>query len=631
MESEPFGQLLLISSLAFLVPLIIARLPGRSIPAVVGEIVAGVAIGTSGFDIIDPDVTLEFLAEFGFAYVMFLAGLELDARLILRTGESGARGFRARADSLLGLGTVIFAGTLTTAFIGVLVLETLGLVGDIWLSTLIFSTTSVSIVVPTLKAAGQSSGPYGQALLVAAFLADFVTLVLISIYAAIERGGTERIGELAFLLALPIAAIVLYRLSALASRSRFIRRTLEQFAHETSQIRVRASLALMLAFVVLAENIGFELILGSFLAGLIIALISPEEGSALRLKLDAIGYGFFIPIFFIDVGAGLDVGALSGSTSDLLLVPTFLLLALATKVVPSLFLLRRFSLRETLAGGFLLSSRLSLILAASIVGLELGIVSEAANAAIILLALITSSLGPIAFRMISASASSAEDDLVIVVGAGETGKALSSRLAAHGVTAVLLDADAAAVEKALAQGMEAIGEADIGEALRRAGATPSSTLVAATSNDAYNLYVCRRARNEFGIRQLTARVNHPERVREFVSEGIRAVPVTFSTSSALETAVLRPNFLQFFVDQAADYDVVDVVVRNRDLVGKQLREVVLPANVLVLLIRRDRQLIAPSGTDMLERGDFLTLAGDPEAVREAARMFRVRRLEPVAG
>jgi Kef-type K+ transport system membrane component KefB/Trk K+ transport system NAD-binding subunit len=622
-EEQSFYQLLLISGLAVFVPVVAARTPGRILPALVGEIIAGTVIGTSGLDLIDPTPVLDFLAEFGFAYLMFLSALELDPRILTASGDVSSRGPRAILSSPLGSGLIILGGTLAIAFVGVAILEVSGLAPDLWLTTLILSTTSVGVVVPTLKERGLASRPYGQVLLAAAFLADFVTLLLIGAFAVVKREGPNF--ELALILALPIAFLMVYRLGSTIGRYRIVSRTLEELAHATAQLEVRGALALMLAFVVLAETIGSELILGSFVAGVIVSLLSPEEGTSLRMKLDAIGYGFFIPIFFINVGVDMDLGALSGSAKELGLLPIFLAVGYVSKVVPSLVLRPRFSWQETLAGGFLLSSRLSLIIAASLIGQELGIITPGVNSAIVLVAVVTSSLSPVIFsRLMQVPAQ--EVGAVIVVGAGETGRSLASRLSAHGSRVVLVEPDDGAVEEARRDGLTVVqGPGDRLSVLREAGIESASVLVAVTPDDAYNLRVCKLAKGQFGIPQLAARVNEPDNRKDFIKAGIRGVAVPLSTSAALENAVLRPNIFQLLVDRPKEYDILEVPLRNRALVGKRLRDIRLPGNCLILLIRRDSELVTPRGSTVLEDRDVLTLAGDSDSVLETARLIQPRR------
>lgn len=174
-------------------------------------------------------------------------------------------------------------------------------------------------------------------------------------------------------------------------------------------------------------------------------------------------------------------------------------------------------------------------------------------------------------------------------------------------------------------GARSQGRGDTLSVLRKAGADSASALVAVTPDDAYNLRVCKLAKGWFGIPQLAARVNEPDNRKDFIQAGIRGVAVPLSTSAALENAVLRPNIFQLLVDRPKEYDILEVPLRNRALVGKGLRDIRLPGNCLILLIRRNGELVTPRGSTVLQDWDSLTLAGDRDSVLETARFFQSRR------
>ena len=123
-------------------------------------------------------------------------------------------------------------------------------------------------------------------------------------------------------------------------------------AHASSQIQIRAALAVLVTFVVLSQVVGTELVLGAFLAGLALTILSPKHGSSMRVKLDGMGYGFFVPIFFITAGAAIDLDAIFAETETLLLIPAFLAVAIATKLIPvGLVLWPAYGFRRALGAG----------------------------------------------------------------------------------------------------------------------------------------------------------------------------------------------------------------------------------------------------------------------------------------
>ena len=165
-----FTSLLIVVLLAFVVPLALSRF--RILPAVVGEIVAGIVIGQSGFRFVHgDDPALSLLAEIGFAFLMFLSGLEIDFNLLIRpSGDEGTR------RSLLGNAGIVFMLTLLLAAGVGWGGRLAGLIPEPWIMTLILSTTSLGIVVPVLKERGVSSSPFGQHILFLALVADFLLL-----------------------------------------------------------------------------------------------------------------------------------------------------------------------------------------------------------------------------------------------------------------------------------------------------------------------------------------------------------------------------------------------------------------------------------------------------------------------
>jgi Kef-type K+ transport system membrane component KefB len=263
---------------------------------------------------------------------------------------------------------------------------------------LILSTTSLGVVMPILKEKRLVTSRYGQTILVSALLADFITLFLLSIDVALIVKGITL--DVLLILVLLLVVAIFLRVGKFLLSVPGLGQVLRELAETTAQIRVRGSFALMVALAALASVLGVEVILGAFLAGAIVSILSDRNNPVLREKLDAIGFGFFIPIFFIMVGVNLDLRSLLESPQNLLLLPELLLAAYAIKFGASLIFRLAFGWRETFAAGALLSARLSLIIAASAIALNLHLISDAVNTAIILVAIITVTISPIVFDVL---------------------------------------------------------------------------------------------------------------------------------------------------------------------------------------------------------------------------------------
>ncbi|MGB2842786.1 MAG: cation:proton antiporter [Halobacteriota archaeon] len=373
---SPYFPLFAIAVFAFLIPLISNRI---GVPAVVGEIICGIIIGRSVLGLFTGEEEgIAFLASFGFIFLMFLVGMEID---FSQVEVHGAK--------LFVLGTFIF---LLTLGISIFLTHQLGYG---FFMALVLSTSSVGLIVPTIREQGLLKTEFGQTILISAFIADFTTMLLLTVHTLHHEEGIT--WEL-FLIALVfILFFAIYYVGKLAIWH-YPERLSKWFkSDQPSEIGVRASFALLLVFVVLAEIVGVEAILGAFLAGVMLSLLF-RGGTVLEQKLSGIGYGFLIPIFFINVGMHFDVAALWAGRIFLVLIPTLLLIAFVVKIVPSLLLLVRHSLKDSISAGVLLSSRLSLIIAVAAVGLELGLMDTAMESAIILLAIITSISCPTIFK-----------------------------------------------------------------------------------------------------------------------------------------------------------------------------------------------------------------------------------------
>ncbi|MGB7002705.1 MAG: cation:proton antiporter [Halobacteriota archaeon] len=384
MTISPYILLLVIAVFAFIIPILSGRI---GVPAVVGEIVCGILLGLLGFSIeAEGMIVIDFLASFGLIFLMFLVGLEID---FSKVEVHGAR--------LFIIGTFVFIVTL-----GLSIFLTHQLGYGFYLA-LILSTTSVGLIVPTIRELGMLKSEFGQTILISAFIADFATMLLLTVYTIQFKNGIT--GEM-FLIALVfILFFAVYYVGKLAIWHYPERLSAWFKSDQPSEMGVRAAFALLLVFVALSEIANVEAILGAFLAGVMFSILF-RGGTVLEQKLFGIGYGFLIPIFFISVGMQFDLGALAGG--GIYLVPVLLVIAFVVKLAPSLLFLVRYSVKDSISAGVLLSSRLSLIIAMAAVGLELGLIDTTMESATILLAIITCIICPTIFRKMQGGRRQAE-------------------------------------------------------------------------------------------------------------------------------------------------------------------------------------------------------------------------------
>src|SRR3954469_1006708 len=317
-----FTNLLVVVAVAFSAPFVLGLFPRLQLPSVVLEIVAGIVVGPSVLGLVEIDQSVQVVALLGLSFVLFLAGLEID--------------FAKLRGPVLRLTLVAFALSFAIALVVSLGLKAGGLVDTPLLVAIILCATSLGVLVPVLKDAGEISSTFGQLIIAAASIADFGAIILLTVFFSGEGGTGSTLLLLGSLFAL--AAIVLIVVRG-AGRSMRIRAELLRLQDTTAQIRVRAAIVLFVGFAAVAQQLGLEAILGAFIAGAIISLVDADQVMThpdFRRKLEAIGFGFFIPVFFVTSGVRFDLDALTASASNLAMVPVFLAALLVVRGLPAL-------------------------------------------------------------------------------------------------------------------------------------------------------------------------------------------------------------------------------------------------------------------------------------------------------
>jgi len=373
---------LLVAAIAFLVPLGLGLVPTLRIPSVVLEISAGIIIGPAVLGLVDVDLPLQVLALLGLACLLFLAGLEIDLnRLRGARLRSAAAGFVVSLAIALGIG---------------LGLKAAGLIGAPLLVAIILSATSLGIVIPVLADAGQVGTPLGQLIIAGSSIADFGAIILLSLF---YSGDSSSIGSTLLLIGGFVVLVVATGVAlAEVEHSSRLSSALRRLQDSSAQVRVRGAFLLLVGLVVIAQLFGLEIILGAFFAGAVLKLLDRDEmmtHTHFHTKLQAVGFGIFIPFFFVTSGMQLDVRALFAGGAALALVPVFLLALLLARGVPAALYRSMVGDRSTLAAGLLQATSLPFIVAATGIGMELGVLSPAVGAAMVVAGLLSVVLFPI--------------------------------------------------------------------------------------------------------------------------------------------------------------------------------------------------------------------------------------------
>jgi Kef-type K+ transport system membrane component KefB len=375
-----FTNLLIVCAVAFLAPLGLGLVPRLRLPAVVLEIVLGIVVGPSVLGWVEVDDPVAVLSVVGLAFLLFLAGLEIDFHQL-----------RGRA---LRLASVGFAVSFVIALVGGVALKVAGLVDDAMFVAIALSATSLGIVIPILKDRGEAGTPFGQLVIAGATIADFATIILLSLFFSRDARSTTATVILLASLALVVAAVGIA--IAGAERIRPLTAALARLQDTTAQIRVRGTVVLLVGLTALASELGLEIILGAFLAGAVVTLVDMDQAMMhpqFRLKLDAIGFGVFIPVFFVTSGVRYDLDALLDSSQALATVPVFLGALLLVRGLPAL-LYRPLVGARVVPAALLQATSLPFIVASTAIGLALGVVDPAGAAAMVAAGLLSVVLFP---------------------------------------------------------------------------------------------------------------------------------------------------------------------------------------------------------------------------------------------
>ena len=373
---------LIVAAIAFVVPLGLGLAPSLRIPSVVLEITTGILIGPAVLGLIEVDLPLEVLALLGLAFLLLLAGLEIDLdRLQGARLRSAAAGFVVSLAIALGIG---------------LGLKAAGLIEAPLLVAIILSATSLGIVIPVLADAGQAGTTLGQLVIAGSSIADFGAIILLSLFFS---GDSSSIASTLLLIGAFVVLVVATGVAlAEVEHSSRLRSALRRLQDSSAQIRVRGAFLLLVGLVVIAQLFGLEIILGAFFAGAVLKLLDRDEmmtHTGFHTKLQAVGFGVFIPFFFVTSGMQLDVRALFAGGAALALVPVFLLALLLARGLPAALYRSMIGDRSSLAAGLLQATSLPFIVAATRIGMELGILSPAIGAAMVVAGLLSVVLFPL--------------------------------------------------------------------------------------------------------------------------------------------------------------------------------------------------------------------------------------------
>ncbi len=603
-------SLLIVVTMAFLTPIILHRLKLHFIPVVVAEIIMGLIIGKSGLDIVHEDMWLSTLSTLGFIFLMFLSGLEIDftafaggkKREVLPNGKKEPNSF--------AVSSIIFAGIFVLS-LGLSYLFVLaGFIDNAFLMTVIISTISLGVVVPTLKEAHLMKTVIGQTILLVAVIADLVTMILLAIFVSLNEPQHENTWLLLILFA---AGIVLYFVG-----KRFKNRTfIETLSTGTVQIGTRAVFTLIIVLVGLSESVGAENILGAFLAGVLVSLLSPNQ--ELVHKLDSFGYGFFIPIFFVMVGVELDIWSLLSEKKLLLLIPLLLVGLLVSKIIPVYLLKIWYDSKTVISSAFLLTSTLSLVIAAATIGERIGVISEHMKGTLILVAVLTSILTPIVFKKLFPKEVITNRKIpVAFLGANQITLPVSRELKSGVYEPILYHPKMEKAEKQNPNSLfeiEEIPDYSL-DTIAKTKVYQSEVVVISTGDEQLNAKLA-IAVKEKGVPRVIVRIESPDLEQSLRGHQVEVFSSFMSTKALLRALIESPTILNILTNQ--ETGLYEIIMKNEQFEGMSLRRFPFTGDVIIVRIFRGKDSIVPHGDTELQMYDRLIVTGTKEYVDELKR------------
>jgi Kef-type K+ transport system membrane component KefB len=380
--------LVIVLAVAAAIPLLLGLMPRIPLPGPVVEIVAGALIGPSVLGWVHPDETIRALSVLGLSFLLFLAGFEVDLRRF--------RGRTGRQVLFALTGSIALAAAAAAAFTAV------GMRGGLLVGIALLAT-SLGMIVPVLADAGVLHQPVGVLTVAGASAGEVASVVALSL--GVAGSHSPLAGRL---LNLGLLAVLLGAVCVVVAGAEHIGRIstlIDRLADTSAQIRIRLTVLLVAGVALAAAGLGFEAILGAFMAGVLVRTLDPEpEVSNPRypIKLEAVGFGLLIPVFFVTSGMTLDITGLIEHPSALAGVPLLLAALLLARGVPFLIFRHELPRAQLTAGSLLQATSLPFLLTVAQIGTAIGLLQRTTAAALIAAGIVSVLIfPPLALRLLS--------------------------------------------------------------------------------------------------------------------------------------------------------------------------------------------------------------------------------------
>ncbi len=618
MEHLNFTPLFLIIAIAWVVPLVLSWFELGKVPSVIVEIFMGVMIGPYVFDMVDNAPYLDFLAEMGFLFLIFLAGLEIDMNKIVASLSRIKFKVKYFISDTLMLALLIYLGTLALSYPMMLLVNQFYAINVLFF-TLLFPTVGIGITVPILKSEGELKKKFGQIILMQGAIATVVSILLISVFSGYVSKGLDF--ELFFFAFIFVAFILFHILGKRLIRIKSFERILYRLEHAASQIKIRGTIALLLAFVMISSVIDSEPILGAFFAGTLLSLFVTKDRSALIFKLDGMSYGFFIPIFFISVGINLDLSTLAQLEES---VPFVILLTggfFLTQIIPTTILTRLFGFKKALSGGVLLSARLGETIAGAQIGLSLGVLTASDNAALVTASVLTCIIAPLGFSILNKKVLTHSN--IILIAGNRASLSLAERFKMHDVSFITFIQNAKMADAFESKGLAVRRIKELStELFDKLELRTGDTVILLSESNHINHMLAEYIKQELGHSKIIMRKQSASRnmLNDALSD-IKWVDHELLIAQHIEDMIMRPDAIDSLSNSFDMYRIEEIQVTNPSIHRKLVKDLALPSTGSLIMQRRQGEVFIPHGNTHLLLGDQVTVIGNGMALTEFRRIL----------
>lgn len=583
--SHTLFSFLMVSIVVLMVPWILLRTKIK-VPFVAAEILLGVVFGQSGLSWIQRSAPLNFLALFGLSFIMFLYGLETKLDVWL-----GKHAHRIPHSRWLWPVAIVW---LVLGLVDGIVFRTLGLIHRTLAVSLLLGSSAPTVLLPTLKVRGLIDTPLGQWILSIGLIVDFISLLGVTVLAALSPHGAD--------LRLFLVPVLFVPLLIANSSAGFLRRAWFGYHqdHATGQIGVRAVMMIITLFIVLADLLGTVTVLGAYLAGVVVSMIMGPDRAILEDKLDAIGFGYFIPFFFVTLGAELNLRPALVSGHVFVLTLSFLLGVVVISVGIWSLLARLFSRRTSVAISALLATRLSVTVAGSLVLYQAHIISNSVYLAMIMASVLSVFGFPPLFYHFAPKRASPRSDIILVG-------------ASHWTHTIATDC--------AARGQRVYTYPEVSQAMSQAAIHLQTVRVVA-------LIGSTEWENHIRWGKQIATAMQPERVivevpakacQDALAAGLIPFVASVAPIQMLETMI--GSALSYQTSKAEGLSVLETTVTRPECSEIALGDILLRKDMLVIDIARGLDHLVPCNHTVLKFGDLLTIFCSRSQHREIRDLF----------